>query len=134
MKLHMPMAGQFCVPAAVEIITGHDPLSVIIPAFNRHGQRDTLLEPGAAENMETARKVLEELGWVVRRHKGNKLNALVRDWAQRFPGHVILIAAGGHCMVLHDGKVFDSWEPAGKAAILHPFHNARVYWAALIQK
>jgi hypothetical protein len=132
--LHVPTAGLFCVPAAVEIITGDDPESVIFPAFNRRTNRSASLHNWiAGTSMGAAADVLEELGYHVRRYKGDRLRALVRDWAKRFPDRIILVAADRHCLVLHAGKVHDSWEPLGKDAAAHPFHNARVNWAALIQ-
>lgn len=128
----------FCIPTALEIMTGEDPESVIFPAINRRRRRDNLLDPVAGEPMAVAADVLEELGYHVRKYKGKRLHALVRDWAQRFPNHVIFVAAGGkgeeHCLVLHEGKAYDSWEPFGKDAAAHPYHNTQVRWAALIQR
>lgn len=129
----MPTAGTFCVPAALEIITGECPQSVIFPALNRHGGADSLLEAVGGAYMHVARKVLEELGWTVRAHK-DVGNHQVRSWAKRFPDRVLLIATPTHAMVLHDGRVFDSWEPAGKPAGLHAFANVRVTNVYLVSK
>ena len=61
--LHVATSGMFCVPTAIEIITGRDPQSVIFPAMNRHTRKDELLQEVAGAHMCTARSVLEELGY-----------------------------------------------------------------------
>ena len=49
MSLHVPTAGMFCVPTAIELITGEDPHSVIFPALNRrHPGRGTLIDEVSA--------------------------------------------------------------------------------------
>jgi len=138
--LHAPTLGMFCVPTAMEIITGADPDSVIFPALNRGCLgRWTLLEAPAGEHMSNARRALEEMGWRVREYRGKRpLNSLVSTWAKRFPDHTILIAAGGkaahHCLVLRGGRVYDTLEPHGAPGDVHSFHNTKVRWAAIIDK
>lgn len=138
--LHAPTRGMFCVPTAIEIITGADPESVIFPALNRGCPgRWTLLQAPSGEHMSNARRALEEMGWRVREYRGKQpLGSLVSTWAKRFPDHTILIAAGGkgehHCLVLRNGNVYDSWEPHGKPGDVHPYHNTKVRWAALVDR
>ena len=137
--LHAPTLGMFCVPTAIELITGADPQSVIFPALNRVSRRDTLTGDVAGEHMGNARRALEQMGWTVRAYNGKRpLNSLVSTWAKRFPDHTILIAAGGkderHCLVLRGGKVYDSWEPHGVPGDFHPFANTKVRWAAIVQR
>ena len=135
--LHMPTAGTFCVPAALEIITGEDPYSVVFPALNRHGGAQSLTEPVAGAHMSAARAALEEMGWIVRGYIGPALRATVSSWAARRPQHVVLVATGAHdphALVLHAGRVHDSWHPAGLPAAEHPFHSARVVWAAIVER
>ena len=138
-ELHAPTRGMFCVPTAIEIITGADPESVIFPALNRGRGMRTLTGAVAGEQMSNARRALEEMGWRVREYRGKEpLNSLVSTWAKRFPDHTILIAAGGkdehHCLVLRNGNVYDSWEPHGKPGEAHPFHNTKVRWAAIVDR
>lgn len=133
--LHVPTSGMFCVPTAIELITGEDPHSRIFPSLNRHDGADTLLDPVGGIDMSSARKTLEELGYLVRAYKGKRgLQAMIRDWAKRFPDHTVLVAAAHHCLVLRGGHVYDSWYPLGLPANEHPFATARVKWAALVQR
>jgi len=136
--LHVPDGGAFCVPTALQLITGEDYETVIFPALNRHGHARTLTGEVAGAHMHVARKVLEELGWTVRAYKGDRLSSQVQTWAKRFPDRTILIAAGardeGHCMVLKGGKIYDSWYPTGCLPDCHAYSTCKVDWAALVQR
>lgn len=129
--------GLYCVPTALVAITGKDYESVIWPALNRHGHKPLLNNPVEGATMQAATKTLEELGYTVRKYidkKEKPLRAQVRTWAKRFPNHTILIATDRHCLVLRDGRVFDTYHPHGPAAKDHTYARSIVTWAALVRK
>lgn len=133
--IHSISPGLWCVPAAIQAITGADPESVIQPAINRAERNPDLLGLVTGVRMSVATNVLRELGWNCRRYKGqNPLRAQVRTWARRYTGHIVLISTKEHALVLNAGRVYDSWTPHGEEGDKHPYSHALVHNAWLIQK
>jgi hypothetical protein len=144
--IHPIPPGYYCVPSALIALTGRDPASVIVPALNRHGAGDgrSLLEAPAGVRMDVARRVLEELGFTVRRYRSDaasgKLSSRVSAWArrsERYPGRPLLISTSGrdaHCLVVQDGQIYDNHVPVGAGPGRHPFRNATVDGAFLVEK
>lgn len=138
-QIHPIKSGAYCVPSAIQALTGADYESVIHPALNRHAHRANILELVGAERMPVAVAVLEELGYAVRRYKGtDSLRAHVTTWAKRalarYPGRALLVATRGHALVVQDGKVYDTAAPFGVPAPTHPYAKSTVVWAALVEK
>ena len=131
-KLHPIPPGFFCVPSAICAITGEDALSVVVPALNRHNRENTLLEQIVGVHVRHAHSVLRELGYEVRRSVGPERT--VSAWGKLFSQEIVLAAAEEHCVIIHDGRVFDTWTPHGEPASNHPFHDAKVWSAVLVRK
>ena len=136
-KIHAITPGAFCVPSALQALTGADLQSVIYPALNRHAKRWGLLDVCAGEQMESAEGVLSELGYNCRMYRGEQLRAHVATWArrsaERWPGRALLIATRTHALVVQDGTVYDNHMPLGAPGAQHPFARTTVVWAALVE-
>lgn len=138
MNLHPIPPGLWCVPAAIFALTGADPESVIHPAINRHdnarGLHDLVVGTRVAT---TGAAVLAELGYRVRRYKGERMRARISTWAARsaarYPGRALLVAVRGHALVICDGRVYDTHTPHGASGAAHPFAGAVVVYAALVE-
>jgi len=116
--------GLFCVPAAIQAITGEDLLSVIVPALNRAQENETLLGTVAGVRSSTYIEALQLMGYVVSRYKDRvdqPLRAQLKTWAKRFPSRPLLVATRGHAMALYEGRVFDTFTPHGAPVTEHPF-------------
>lgn len=139
MKIHPITPGAFCVPSALQALTGADLTSVIYPALNRHGRRWGLLDQVTGEHMSAAAAVLDELGYRVRHYRGaDPLRAHVATWAKRvqarWPGRALLLATRSHALVTKDGSVYDNHVPLGVEGAHHPYARSIVTWAALVEK
>ncbi len=140
--IHPIPPGLFCVPSAIVALTGADPVSVVVPAINRHsGYKLGLLDTPAGVRPSVFVKVLEELGYNVRQYKSDaasgRLRAHVATWTERskkWPGRNVLVSTGGHALVISDGTVYDSWMPHGVSGSEHPFAATTVKWAALVER
>lgn len=142
--IHPIPPGLFCAPSAICAITGADPISVVVPAINRHsGYKLGLLDTPSAVRPSVMQSVLEELRYRVRPYKGvdaaaGALRAQTATWAtrskERWPGRNILVCSKTHAMVICDGVVYDSWTPHGVPGKDHPFAKTTVVWAALVEK
>lgn len=136
--IHPIPPGYWCVPSAIIALTGEDGQSVVQPAINRHAKAYGLLDLVVGVSMPTARAVLEELGYRVRAYRGAKLRAHLATWArrsaERYPGRALLVATRDHALVVSDGRVYDTFTPAGAAGARHPYARTTVVWAALVEK
>ncbi len=135
--------GLFCVPSAIIALTGADPVSVIVPAINRHsGYKLGLHDTPGGVRPSVMKSVLEELGCRVRPYKdgaaAGPLGAQIKTWAsrslERWPGRNILVCTRTHALVISDGKVYDTWMPHGVTGDDHPFAKTTVVWAALVER
>lgn len=137
--LHPILPGSWCVPAAIQCLTGADYLSVIHPSLNRHMDK-ALLGLVVEASMQAAEACLKEMGYTVRRykHRADPHRHQIKTWAarsaERYPGRALLVAAERHCLVIKDGLVYDTWMPHGVAGREHPFNTAVVYWCALVER
>ncbi len=140
--IHPIPPGLFCVPSTLVALTGRDPVSVIVPAINRHSHyRRGLHDTPAGVSIPVLTAVLEELGYRVRRYKteavAGQVRAHVATWAQRsrerWPGRAIILCTSDHCLTLCDGIVYDNWEPRGVPGREHPYARTVVTWAALVE-
>lgn len=135
--------GAYCVPSAIQALTGADLVSVIHPSINRHSgdKKRDLLDHVTGEKISVAAAVLNELGYNVRAYKSKPnapLRAHVATWAkrtsERWPGRAVLVATRSHVLVVSDGTVYDNHMPLGAAAAAHPYAKTTVIWAALVEK
>jgi len=141
MKIHPIYPGAYCVPSAIQALTGADYASVIHPSINRHSDKKRdLLDHVTGEHMSVASAVLDELGYNVRAYKSRPaapLRAHVATWAkragERWPGRAVLVATRSHALVISDGKVYDNHMPLGAAGDAHPYSKSTVVWAALVE-
>jgi hypothetical protein len=142
-KLHPIPPGLYCVPSVLVALTGADIESVIIPGLNRHsGYKHGLFDTVSSATMNSAAKVLEELGYRVRPYKYNaaagRLNAHIATWArrstERWPGRAIMVTTSDHCLLIHNGIVYDTHSPHGEAGATHPFAKTTVTNAYLVEE
>lgn len=137
MNLHPILPGAFCVPSAIQCLTGEDYESVIHPAINRHSKAQGLTNMVAEVRVSVIRLVLNELGYNVRAYKRNDLRR-VETWAlrskEKYPGHALLVVTSSHAVVIKDGKVYDNHIPFGEDGNLHPYARDLVKWEAVIEK
>lgn len=135
------MPGGWCIPSAIQCLTGADYESVIHPSLNRHSgaaEMRGLLSMVTGVVMNVAVLSLRELGCHVRRYRGDSLGSHVATWARRsadrYPGRALLIATRSHALVIKDGRVYDNHLPAGAAGEDHPFAKCPVVWCALVER
>lgn len=142
-RIHSISPGLFCVPAAIQALTGEPLDAVIVPALNRHGGCQHLGDTVAGVSTAiTGRTVLSELGYRVRPYRMNgtagPLRAHVATWArrslERWPSRPLLITTRTHCLVVLDWVVYDNHMPHGVSGDDHPYAKTTVRWAALVEK
>lgn len=138
--LHPILPGAWCVPSALQCLTGADYASVIHPALNRHGHARGLTDMVVGASMTATEATLRELGYAVRQTTISARHQL-RWWAarsaDRYPGRALLVATAGrdpHALVVQDGRVYDTFTPVGAPGADHPFARAQVRWCALVEK
>jgi hypothetical protein len=129
--------GLYCVPSAIEAITGAEPYSVILPAIHRHKNDPFLFGEVAGVQLSTMYNVLNELGYTVRRAKESGRHQL-RWWARmsqerRWP-HPVLVSNGTHAMVVFRGRVYDTAQPHGAAGEDHPEARCIITNVAIVVK
>ena len=139
MNLHPIYPGAWCVPSAIQCLTGADYASVIHPAINRHSHAYGLLDPVVGANVShVAVSVLEEMGYTVRRYRKDDLSARIETWAQRskqrYPGRALLVQVLRHCLVVKDGRVYDTHTPVGAPGARHPYVKSLVQCCALVER
>lgn len=146
MNLHPILPGGWCVPSAIQCLTGADYESVIHPAINRHAtrlRRETpdLLDLVVGTDVEyVARAVLEEMGCDVRQYRGIviPLHSQIRTWAkyslEKYHSRALLVTVRGHALVIKDGRVYDTHAPHGAPGDEHPHARCRVTWCALVER
>lgn len=142
MTIHPIPPGLFCVPSALCALTGADPVSVIVPAINRHSSYKLgLHDTPAGVRIPVATAVLKEMRYRVRAYKSEaasgQLRAYIATWAarslERWPDRNLLVSTGCHMLVICNGLVYDSWTPHGVTGKEHPFAKDTVVWAALVE-
>lgn len=140
MRLFPILPGGWCVPSAIQCLTGADYASVIHPAINRHSlaaEKYGLCSLVTGVHISVARKVLEELGCDVRQAKSLGRHQ-IRTWAKRsaekYPGRVLCVSTAGHMLVIKDGRVYDTFAPAGADGAIHPYARDVVTWCALVKR
>jgi hypothetical protein len=120
------------------MITGADIESVVHPALNRHGHEPSLTGLVVGASMRAAVATLGELGYTVRRYRGDRRGCQVRTLAklsaERWPGHTLLVSTIDHALVVRDGRVFDNHHPHGPAGDAHSYARCRVQECWLIGK
>ena len=135
--IHPIPPGLWCVPSALVAITGEPFDAVIHPALNRHGRADMLTEMVTASSMSAAIATLQELRYRVLRYKKPDLHAKVSVWAQRskerYPGRILFVSVERHCVVICDGRVYDSWTPHGEVGERHPYRDDKAYDVYLVE-
>jgi hypothetical protein len=131
--IHKIDPGYFCVPSAIQAITGEDMLSVIMPACNRvsraMGLQDEVIEVSITHTL----KVFQDLGYRILRYKLGNLGD-VGNWRNRFPKSTMLLFTDEHVVVAYNEFVYDNHTPMGKPAASHPFSKTMVRHAYLIRK
>ena len=131
--------GIFCVPAIIVGITGADLESVVYPSLNRNDPRnhEWLHGPVNGVHTHTILKVLEEMGWQVRRYRDRARRSQVMTWAklskERWPGEKILLLTNDHALAVEDGLVYDTFTPYGGHPERHSFRKDIVILAALVR-
>jgi hypothetical protein len=136
MQLHPVPEHIFCVPGAIVALTGADPESVVYPALNRATRAEDLLEPVGPSHVQTAIKVLEELGYRARPYKKPDLRVTVAEWAERslrYPGRSLLIRVPRHVLVIQDGRVHDTFAEFGIEGSRHAYAKHTVDYCALVE-
>lgn len=142
MTVHPILPGAYCVPSALQALTGADYESVIMPALNRAARNSTLLGPVGPAHMSDAYVALRDMGYAVRRYRsdapGGALRARLRTWAarssERYPGRAFLVGTCRHALVVADGLVYDTFTPHGGPGAAHPYANDIVVSVALVER
>lgn len=113
----------------------------MVPAINRAARELSILVPPAGVSLPVAEAALRELGYHVRRYRGEDLRARLFTWArraaERYPGRTLLVTTSGrpgHAVVVADGRVYDNHTPRGTAGRDHPFAHALVDYVALVER
>lgn len=133
------LPGAFCVPSAIQALTGADYEAEIMPALNRAQRALTLLDGVAGVNTPHAIKALGDLGYRVRRAKSEvvrnkQLRTIAELSATRWPGRTLYVTVEGHAVAVADGRVYDTHTPHGARGAEHPFRACRVHFVGLVDR
>jgi hypothetical protein len=133
------LPGAFCVPSALQALTGADYEAEIMPALNRAQRNPTLLDGVAGVNTRCAEAALNDLGYRVRRAKrevfrGKKLGTIAKLSAQRWPGRALYVTVDGHALAVADGRIYDTHTPHGAPGDEHPYRACPVHFVGLVEK
>ncbi len=133
--------GAYCVPSALQALTGADYESVIMPALNRAARNPTLTGAVGPARLSASYIALRELGYLTRPYRNaassGPLRARLATWGTRslrYPGRALLVATNTHALVLAAGRVYDTFTPHGAPASEHPFARIIVTSAVLVEK